>query len=89
MGTPLTRACEALTLLVESAVNCPISIPALLKLSLIHWPRVPGRALLNGFLEVRNTGLGESTVAAWSVVLERYNRSEVNGHTSVSSGNEE
>jgi len=64
MGTPLAQAREELALLVEWAVNCSVSIPALLKLFLIQWPRVPGRALLNGFLEVRKTGLGELNAAA-------------------------
>ena len=41
---------------------------------------------MNGFLEVRNTGLGEVAVAARSAILVRYTRREVIGHTSASSG---
>ena len=71
MGTPLARAREELALLVEWAVNLSVSTPAFPKQSLIQWPSVPGRALLNGFFEVINTGLGESTSATRSDVLER------------------
>ena len=71
MGTPLARAHEELALLVEWAVNLSVSTPAFPRQSLIQWPNVPGRALLNGFFEVRNTGLGEFTSATRSDVLER------------------
>ena len=86
MGTPLARACEDLALLgcKTSSINPRPSQTLFNPLAQSSWVNSSER-----FLEVRNTGLGEFTEAAWSVILERYSQREVTGHTSTSSGREE
>ena len=66
---PFAAAHEMLALLVEWTENTPVSIPAMWRASLIQCQFVPGLACLNGFLDVKNTGLEELNSAACSVVL--------------------
>ena len=57
---------------MEKTVKLPVSIPTLLKQSLVHCPEFRG-AVLNGFIEGGDTDLGEFTAQS---VLERYLQSE-------------
>ena len=89
IGTPFVAAHEVLALLVECAENTSVSTPALWRMSLIQCTIVPGLACLNGFLDVRNTGLGELRFATCCAVLPRYSRRIVIGHNSLLSLNAE
>ena len=57
IGTPFESVCDVLALLVQWAVNCPVSIPAAFRLSIQHL-KVPRQALLKGFLK---TGFGKTS----------------------------
>ena len=69
IGTPFESAYDVLAILVKWAVNCPMSIPTVFRISFIQHPNVPGEALLKGFLVVTKTGFGKSSWVVRSMLL--------------------